>query len=659
MEKIKNFPEIIQVLFDSNTEDCDPGDLLTKAEKLLFDDQKFEAFLLASFLYRDQQQRKQKHCYQKVFVEAEISVLLKIINTVSLCNFQIEDLKCIDEKIANDSLDWNIQKENIDTHSKLSCYEITMAVFIVSSRNINSILMLLQYQMFIQKDESSKKHELLHKVINFSLQQDVYIQQLMGGINKIACSFSFTKTSEVQLLDYFCEKMIELNLSTQLRAMYWYYSYLGKRDVSLIIFNALIRAKKEFSNPFFTENFTWFNFDTSTIREKYQRIERTLDGLDNKRNVSDLLECNKIISLIPLCLYAEEVGNITAEAFILWYAIRRDDSKRLIERMSEISGYKIPQDFIDTKIDFRGVWLTKYTLECRKVLRSDNPKKYIELVKRAYTVRPFDTAILSPLLQLSDISNDKDIENMLQYSINRTTSPYALGAILAHAIILKSWYGLKLVLSRLIFMKEYRVILTRLKKIGPSISLYDIQHQQLVREALDSYRDFIPNELADVDSYLNLNSYYSARHKKLQHLFSSIDKEELKYQQKIMSLLEQNKYKQVFIQLGGRSNISPFVLELILKAALKKRVGRYIILAYTKLVENDSVYASLYNLNVEPYFLQRTINIETNQIGKSNLISRVWGIPATLEFPVNRQALRVANFDKAASGGPYRKKLKF
>ena len=51
MEKIKNFPEIIQVLFDSNTEDCDPGDLLTKAEKLLFDDQKFEAFLLASFLY--------------------------------------------------------------------------------------------------------------------------------------------------------------------------------------------------------------------------------------------------------------------------------------------------------------------------------------------------------------------------------------------------------------------------------------------------------------------------------------------------------------------------------------------------------------------------------------------------------------------------------
>ena len=94
----------------------------------------------------------------------------------------------------------------------------------------------------------------------------------MGGINKIACSFSFTKTSEVQLLDYFCEKMIELNLSTQLRAMYWYYSYLGKRDVSLIIFNALIRAKKEFSNPFFTENFTWFNFDTSTIREKYQRI---------------------------------------------------------------------------------------------------------------------------------------------------------------------------------------------------------------------------------------------------------------------------------------------------------------------------------------------------------------------------------------------------
>ena len=88
---------------------------------------------MASFLYRDQQQRKQKHCYQKVFVEAEISVLLKIINTVSLCNFQIEDLKCIDEKIANDSLDWNIQKENIDTHSKLSCYEITMAVFIVSS----------------------------------------------------------------------------------------------------------------------------------------------------------------------------------------------------------------------------------------------------------------------------------------------------------------------------------------------------------------------------------------------------------------------------------------------------------------------------------------------------------------------------------------------
>ena len=60
--------------------------------------------------------------------------------------------------------------------------------------------------------------------------------------------------------------------------------------------------------------------------------------------------------------------------------------------------------------------------------------------------------------------------------------------------------------------------------------------------------------------------------------------------------------------------------------------------------------ASLYNMEVGPYFLNQRIKKETKNIGTGNLVSGVWNYPASLERPVNRDALRVVGYSKDVSG---------
>ncbi|MEK7105829.1 MAG: hypothetical protein AAB895_00545, partial [Patescibacteria group bacterium] len=132
------------------------------------------------------------------------------------------------------------------------------------------------------------------------------------------------------------------------------------------------------------------------------------------------------------------------------------------------------------------------------------------------------------------------------------------------------------------------------------------------------------------------------RQKRSTTLFSSAEKEEILKDKQILEIGHQE-YKKLLKKVKEGILTSSNILEKILNSALAERNTQDVLFIYKTLVEKNSVVASFYNLEVEPYFLQQKLSMETNKIGMGNLISKVWGRPAVLEHPVNRQTFRVTS----------------
>ncbi len=614
MEKFKNFPDAILSLFGIDLQVEHEELLFEKANNFLKQDCMFEAFLLACIGFRVSRDPK----------------FIPILEKTSHCKIQIDNFS--DQKNA-----FALILNNSSAH--FVEYEALISSHVHAFSKSASTLPLLLF-----KKANVRQAGFIQQIINFKMK----INNFHSGLRQMFYDFCNQcindQRREGRLITDLSQKLIEYSQKDFLVYCYWYYTYLGESYTAEAIFSALLDKfgeQVDFQLSF-NDDFVWGNISILHIKDKYQKIRSVLRGQGDGKSVGDLLEENKLLSVVLLCLYAKSQGNLKVESFALWYVARQTNSKRVLERMSEISGYQIPTEFREIPLRDRARWLTNKINESFAAFESPNPIRYRDSIKKLFTVRPFTLEALKGLMKLDSVIKDTEIHHMLQYSISKINSFRTLGKLLSYSITTKSEYALRLILSKLVLLNYYSTTLHSITMVSKYLKGYAYTEHGLVGEVLDFYLEFTPKDQVDWELYNHLKEWNGHRQKRSTTLFSSAEKEEILKDKQILEIGHQE-YKKLLKKVKEGILTSSNILEKILNSALAERNTQDVLFIYKTLVEKNSVVASFYNLEVEPYFLQQKLSMETNKIGMGNLISKVWGRPAVLEHPVNRQTFRVTS----------------
>lgn len=628
MEKFKNFPEAIQALFGIDIKTIDETTATTTLSNSLSKNSKFETFLLATLFIK---------C-EKIKLNNDFWLMIEKVTDCKIVNTKIFfKINRLLKSLTSQKTDEALIEEILQNRELLfGSYESIIILYTVLPNKIAKLCLSL-FELH-KEGLIIDRGDIIRQIIGFHSR--FIDDSLIWRCFYFVCNTrSDNKISELKLIQSFVKKLIETDQVKMLLCFYWYYMYLGEKSICEIIFTNLFDTYQEkisFEMPFASNGFFWGGYTFDALRAKYDKIVRAMNGEELKDTLSDMLIENQLQSLIPLCLYAKEVGNIEVESFVLWYAMKKSKSPRLIQRMAEISGYRAPVEFLGTPLDQKPKWLTNRLHDCRKAFNGDC-LPYSDSVKKVYSIRPFATEVLRALLKINTKSNDLEIERMLYYSINKLSAPIALGKILFDAIISKNLYGLKLILTRMIFLSCYDTILNSVDILRRSIKPFDVERLSLVREVLDFYKELVPKDEMNTQRFNFLDKKYMHLQNKTKNILGSLEKEELLEAKEALELLRQRNYKKLLQQFNNKTLLSLRFLEIVLKAALAEKNSKYVILAYNQLVEKNSVLASFYNSDIEPYLLERRISRETSKIGMGNLVSTVWGRPVVLENPVDKQ----------------------
>lgn len=566
----------------------------------------------------------------------------KILSAVTGCRFTDEirtEMKAVSKKAIADIL--------TNENSSFLEYEKIIQLCVVRSAEVSFFaLIMAKGYMKHATPEQMKFVESILAFYTTSYSSHFLFWRLVYSV----CEFYLaTDAADETIFEYFLQEIIGYGHADLLTRFCKYYQYLGIKKVYEIMFRILMQNGMEESlvaTAFMREeNFFWAaqDFTMTVLTEKYKRIVKTLDG---NESLSDIVAENSILSLVPYCLYASETGNAEIEAMLLWYALRRSPSPRLLERMSELSGREIPHEFVRLPLETRANWLTNRLKECLRAYNYDNPVWYKESVKKACAVQPFKIEILKVLLKIDGISEDPDITMILTSSITKMTSRYCLGKLLCYAIVSMSRTGVRLTLNRIILCGYYSTIAHTLEEVRHFTKMNDRQGE-LFLDTLNAYDEFIPKEYVNRQKSEKLREYIRTKASS-NILFSEGEKNTLLATRGSMELLDKETYGKSFAQFKRRESLPVPELEMLLRSALVMKRKQDILELYAYLVSIDRATASFYNLQIEPYLLGQRISKEVKSFMNTNLVSKVWGRPVVLEHPVDKSALQATGYHKDA-----------
>lgn len=643
MEKLRHdLPDVLQRLFNMEILGFGEEELLDEATKALKEKLKLKSLLILATFATSR--------YSERFIE--------LLNQSGNCKINLDDLIRIKQTPVKELLVTILNEKD----PSLCNYESIIIGFVSHPSHFVTLLQLLLAEQR-KDDNGTKENQLIQEILNvYSSYKSIQLKY-WDLFNGVCNHYIANKVADPKFIIYLSEKLIERGYRSMLLRFYEYYLYLGEPIIYEHIFSVLIKSntpEDEFKCPFTNpKDFFWLNtaFRFEVFKEKYERILRTKNS---NEGVSDLIEENALGSLIAFCIYAKETTEVEIESAILWYATRRSGSKRLLDRMSEISGFEVPDEFKKTAPENRANWLSNRLGDAMKAFESSDPEKYRSSMKKLYAVQPFKTEVLRVLLKLDGSVQDVVVEKMLEYSIGRMTSYKALGNLLSYAITTRSQYGLRLVLRRLILLGYYDTIIFSLEKLQKHLLQTNLEQRILIGETLDSYEEFIPKNQVNLPKLATLKEWYLRFQQQaaVGRLFSLDEKDRIILEKEALDLLGKKEYRKLFKQLWQGKISSPAILELMLRSALALRNEKNVVQVYKELVEVDSAYASFYNLEVGPYFLRQKISWDLKKIGMNNLVSNVWGRPVVLEHPVNKLTLRIIGYPDDVKG-PRKKKLRF
>lgn len=588
-----------------------PEDVLKKCKEFLNQDLKFDAFQMACRGFRTSRDIRLKY----------------FIENVAKCQINHSFL----EKMTGIPMEDYLSDAIHNPNSFLFRYENLISLCMTHSGSVEITAIFILSEM----NDVSYPTDLIASTVKFKAKAKGWGQTLWQMIYNI-CKHH----PDDHILEFLINKIIFWNIEL-IPGLYRFYSYLDQPQVV----RTLLKCVSDIQ-ILFTGESLWPHLPVGYLEIKYQKI---LKAMKKGENPAGILEENKIASLVPLCLYSMDRGNIEIEVYALWYAMKQSESMAIFERMLEITGFEIPSDFQKMKLSDRGPWMTERLQKCRQAFDSNKFKlneTNTQKAKDLFSIKPFSIDVLRNLLKIDSISKDPEIKKMLELSIGKISIPVILGKVLSYSITFGNEYGIKLVLARLANLDYYSTILFSVEKILPYIEESDNESLRLISEVLDFYSKHVPNDKFDADRLVSLKQYSTTL---VDRLFSEEEQSEILQIVDIKKLLEKKQYQKVFTVIEGIKNPSSNLLELVLKSAIKSGISTHVVRAYGILARKDGTRASFYNFQVEYYFLMCNGKKTTKTTG-GNLVSKVWEAPVFLENPANMQALRVAGLSSKPKG---------
>lgn len=455
----------------------------------------------------------------------------------------------------------------------------------------------------------------------------------------------------LKAMSFMIEKIIEIQKDKKdaLLALYWYYSYLGEIEIIDLLSAHLPFASFEEKEESI-DDFSWPWFSNELILNRYQKIISIIKKQSPDRKIKlDKLRTRmdeaSLLSLIPTLLYARSVGDTYIESWVLRFVWKKKNSPRVINRISELCGYSVPEELSLMVDKQRGQWIVQSLHDCMKIKvdMSFIDPELIFSVKKAYTLQPFSIVVIDALISCSIVCPDDDIRKMLAHSINNTTSVVDLSNSLQKSIRPGGDYAVQVILGRMVLLGMYKNILHTISTIPVKNIEKKIKTLRLVFLCIDFYGEFTPSDQKDHERFTQVSERF---------LFASYNKStnvskksSLKKNKETLNLFYKENYDALFALINSDdiSCHNTVTLEIILKAAIKIRNPYQIRRAYDLLVKLDSSRASFYNVDVEPFLSLRRKSSKNLTQASDSLVSRIWGIPANFSQPVNVAARNVSN----------------
>ncbi len=493
MKQIERFDDNVKKLLGSDLDtltDTTEG-IIKIANRLLEKKMDFELMVFSAFVIKQSFLAKSS-CSKEFYsilstwtgFEITEEILLKNENTLSGGN---------DEKM----IDSFFYKPHFQ-----SFYENTLLLAFHHLTTNRSYKLLLACQICAKQRDLSQSI-LIDKLIKF-------VESCLSVSEYYSVVDFYSKYLHNDLIFSFMKEIISAIYTYQppmLLPLYWYYDYLGQNEMIDILSPYLKHTSKKVNKLYVTFSKGGYvplieTLSIDIIKAKYDKLVNITEE-SFEPSFSKALGSASQHTLVFVCLYAKNKGDIEREATALSYLLMRNKSAKLLDRMSKITEFTVPIELATIPLEKRGEWVMHRLNMCNNLFtdRGNDNKYFISCARSAFKVRPFEWRVLRALIKVEASENEEEIRNMLYSAISKINSKILLRKLLEHAILLKSQFTCRLILLRMFILSYMKGIMVTL---ATGLAKSDLEKADdmlivLVVECLVFYKQY-----ADV-AFLSIN----------------------------------------------------------------------------------------------------------------------------------------------------------
>lgn len=224
------------------------------------------------------------------------------------------------------------------------------------------------------------------------------------------------------ILKIIIEELSKMSKKKTLIALWVYHLYIGNDLISQHLTNLLYEFGPDLDKDYreFIANPEWPWFTIKELRIRYSQLTNLQQGKAEEDRMQAALEGMQTEMLVPLILYARYQKNYQAVSYLLSYASHKAPFPKLINRLEEMSGHKLPEKFVNLNLQGRLEWLMKRLRVARNIVHLDRlhvgPNE-IGYVKELYALQPLNAYVIMALIRIEVIIVDTELRGMYIPSI--------------------------------------------------------------------------------------------------------------------------------------------------------------------------------------------------------------------------------------------------
>jgi hypothetical protein len=463
MEKVNGFPDLYRLLFGINIEDMS-GEVITEMVRMLIQsNNRAEAFLLAYYQYKI----------------GKNDIHLRQMEEAAKIRF---DFGCM----VKNSKDKDGFISRMQRNRKfLSTYSELLTYYCAHSRSDSIVISFLLASKRL-RGSSPEEIAFIERIDELRYSQKTSAVSAWTAMYTYTSNLDLQSPYGIEFLDHLIHKITGYGFGSLMPLFYWYHCYLGNTEIADKIFASFDEsvAIELTYNPFLKGGYLWARETSESFERRYLELSK------NPREIKRDLAENAMSTLVPLCLYAKERGDIEMEAqLLLVVMINNKVGPGLVKRMYEICGRQIPSKFDKLKVGIaRDQWISSKFYHCDNIVKTGIVDEIgIESCRRLYPFKAFDSIVIKALIKINAEFPNDDIQYVIKLRIGRTTVPTHLGSLLNFAVMAKNRYVVKLILLRLFILGYLNSILKTAEIIKDGLGDSHKEQWQILSEVLDFY----------------------------------------------------------------------------------------------------------------------------------------------------------------------------